>query len=105
MWLDSETARLQANLERALGTPHVRIAERTRDGSRMLVWRGGESHPGAWYIYTPAKCELEEFAELRPGLDPAALAPARAIEYAARDGTRIRGYLTLPWAAKRVGCR
>jgi dipeptidyl aminopeptidase/acylaminoacyl peptidase len=74
----------------------VRIAERARDGSRMLVWQGGESHPGAWYIYTPARRELAEFAQLRPGLDPAALASAKAIEYSARDGTRIRGYLTLP---------
>jgi dipeptidyl aminopeptidase/acylaminoacyl peptidase len=96
VWLDPATARLQANLERALGTPDVRIEERTPDGSRMLVWRGGENHPGAWYVYTPAKRQLEEFAQLRPGLDPAALAPAMSIEYTARDGTRIRGYLTLP---------
>ena len=103
IWLDPKTARLQANLERALRTPHVRIAERTRDGSRMLVWRGGESHPGAWYIYTPVRRELDEFAQLRPGLDPAVLAPARAIEYAARDGTRIRGYLTLPVGREASG--
>lgn len=103
VWLDPATARLQANLERALGTPHVRIAERTPDGSRMLVWRGGDNHPGAWYIYTPAKRELEEFAQLRPGIDTAALAPARSIEYAARDSTRIRGYLTLPVGREASG--
>jgi dipeptidyl aminopeptidase/acylaminoacyl peptidase len=103
VWLDPATARLQANLERALGTPHVRIAERTPDGSRMLVWRGGDNHPGSWYIYTPAKRELEEFAQLRPGIDPAALAPVRPIEYAARDGTRIRGYLTLPVGREATG--
>jgi dipeptidyl aminopeptidase/acylaminoacyl peptidase len=97
VWLDPEMARLQERFQRALGTAtDVRIAGRSQDGSRFLVAKGSASDPGGWYIYTRATRELREFAQLRPELDPALLAPVRPVAFTARDGTAMRGYLTLP---------
>lgn len=97
VWLEPETARLQARLERALGDGgQVRIAQRSRNGERMLVSNTSASNPGSWYFYTPAERKLEEFAKLRPQVDAAALAKVEPVTYAARDGTTIHAYLTLP---------
>ncbi len=103
VWLDPELARLQSQFEQALGKDRVRIVGRSRNGERMLVLQGDASDPGAWYIYTRAKRELAVFSELRPEIDPAQLAPVRPVEYAARDGTSIRGYLTLPRGREAKG--
>jgi dipeptidyl aminopeptidase/acylaminoacyl peptidase len=96
VWLDPAMARLQRNFERALGTDQAFIAGRSRDGSRLLVGGASASNPGEWYVYTPATRELKAFAQMRPEIDPALLAPVKPVEYAARDGTMIRAYLTLP---------
>jgi len=103
VWLDPELARLQTRLEQALGENQARIVQRSRDGERMLVAKGDASDPGAWYIYTRARRELSEFARLRPEIDPTLLAPVRPVEYAARDGTRIHAYLTLPRGREAKG--
>lgn len=97
IWLDAKMARLQDRLQQALGEgTSVHIADRSRDGSRLLVARSGASDPGAWYVYTAATRELTEFAQLRPELDPKELAAVEPVSYTARDGTAIRAYLTLP---------
>jgi dipeptidyl aminopeptidase/acylaminoacyl peptidase len=96
VWLRPDMIRLQQRLERALGRDQVWIADRARNGTRMLVAKSNADDPGAWYIYTPAKSELQEFSRLRPEIDAALLAPVRPVEYVARDGTKIHAYLTLP---------
>jgi dipeptidyl aminopeptidase/acylaminoacyl peptidase len=96
VWLDSGMARLQTQLQQALGGPDVHVVERARDGSRMLISTGGASNPGAWYVYFADTRELKEFSPVRPDIDPAMLAAVRAVTYSARDGTAIRAYLTLP---------
>ncbi len=97
VWLDPAMAALQARLERALGEDgQVRIVQRSRNGARVLISSTSASNPGSWYFYTPADRKLQEFAKLRPEVDVAALTKVEPIEYAARDGTTIHGYLTLP---------
>ncbi len=103
VWLDPELERLQARLQQALGSPDAQIADRSRDGSRLLISAGSASNPGAWFVYTPATRELKEFAQIRPGIDPAMLAEVRAITYSARDSTSIRAYLTLPKGREAKG--
>jgi len=95
-WLYPEYARLQASLNQALGGGVTRIINMSDDESRLLVWHGEAHEPGTWYVYTKATKGLAEFSRLRPDLDPGQLAVTRPIDFSARDGTRIRAYLTLP---------
>ena len=99
-WLDESMARHQEMLEKALPNGRVRILSRSDENSRMLVWNGGENDPGALYIFTPGERRLDLFANYRPALDHRLLATPKAFDYVARDGTGIRGYLTLPKGRK-----
>jgi dipeptidyl aminopeptidase/acylaminoacyl peptidase len=96
VWLDPDIARLQARLERALGGAEVTIINRSQDGSRLLLTAASASDPGAFYLYDAKTRQLKQFAKVRPQLDAAALSPVRAVEYTARDGTKIGAYLALP---------
>ena len=62
----------------------------------MLVWAGSESDPGVLYLFDPGAKRLDQIAEYRPNLDFRLLAAPKPIEYKARDGVSIKGYLTLP---------
>ena len=96
VWFEEEGKRWQRVLEGALPQEMVRITSQSEDGSRMLVWGGGENDPGALYVFTPETKQLNQFAELRSRVDFRQLARPMPVSYEARDGTDIRAYLTLP---------
>ncbi|MFZ1744022.1 MAG: prolyl oligopeptidase family serine peptidase [Pontixanthobacter sp.] len=96
VWFEDGRKREYAALEKTLKEDEVWITSRAEDGSRMLVWAGGEADPGALYIYTPGERRLDQFAEYRPSLDFTQLARPKPVTYSARDGTEIRAYQTLP---------
>ena len=95
-WLDEEMAAHQSALEKALPGGHVRILSRSDGNARILVWHGAANDPGALYVFTPGERRLDLFANYRPALDERLLATPKPFDYTARDGTPIRGYLTLP---------
>ena len=96
VWLEPAMAKLQAQFEKALKYDEVWVGSHSRDKSRMLVFVGGESDPGGYFVYDAKRRALNHFADLRPGLDHALLARPTPVSYTARDGTKIAAYLTLP---------
>jgi dipeptidyl aminopeptidase/acylaminoacyl peptidase len=95
-WFDPAAAKQYRALRKALGDVEVWVASRAENGSRMLIYAGNEADPGVLYMFDPAASKLEEVAQYRPALDIRLLATPKPIQYTARDGTVIRGYLTLP---------
>lgn len=95
-WFDPDMKAQQARLDKTLPGNQVRLAGRSRDRSRMLVWAGRENDPGVWYVYTPAARKLDLFFAEMPGIDPAQMAVPQAITYKARDGLEIGALLSLP---------
>ncbi len=95
-YFDPADAQQDAALRKALGEGELWITSRSKDGSRMLVHAGSEADPGVLYLYEPAARRLQEVSQYRPALDFRALARPKPVRYTARDGTLIRGYLTLP---------
>ena len=96
VWLDQQGKRTQAMLEKALNVDVVRIISTARDESRMLVWAGAANDPGALYVFTPGEKKLDQFAEMRKSVPFMLLAKPKPFTYEARDGVKIRAYLTLP---------
>ena len=97
VWLDPALAQLQADFAKALGGKlQVRILQVARDKSRYLIEAEAANDPGVWYVYTPATHHLALFSAFRPDIDPDLLTPVKPVDYTARDGTKIRAYLTLP---------
>lgn len=96
VWLDNEMGKLQVKLESALEEDTVRVVSRSDNDTRMVVQAGGAADPGAIYIFTPAKGTLLPLGEVSKQVPFEHLSMPKAITYTARDGTKIRAFLTLP---------
>ena len=71
----------------------------------MSLWvvavRGG-ADPGSYYLFDPAKKQLEPLGEEFPGLPAARLGVMRPFVFKARDGVEIPAYVTRPPGAGKA---
>ncbi len=74
----------------------VSITSRSKDESVNIVTVSSDTFPGAYYLFNSEKGEMSFLAQRAQWLDPETMAEMRPIEYQARDGMTIRGYLTIP---------
>lgn len=95
-WLDATTGKRVASLAKALRAPHVTPIDRSADGKRVLYRTGGPSTPQSYYLVDYGTGKAEVIGEAYPRLAGVKLGEVRFIDYAARDGTPIPAFLTLP---------
>lgn len=96
-YFDPELEKLARSLGKALpASPQIRFQDSSVDESKLLLWAGGDTNPGRFYLFDRKSKSLAEVMPSRPQLEKVALAPMKAVSYRAADGTTIPGYLTLP---------
>lgn len=96
-FFDPELRKLRAALAKALpGKPLVTFVDSSADESKLLLYAGGDTDPGTYYVYDKKAHGLGEVLPVRPQLAGIKLANVQPITYPAADGTPIPGYLTLP---------
>ena len=95
-FFDRERADLQEELESRLPGREVTVTSMSKDEEKVLVHAGGDRTQGAYYFYDRATGDFRELAQLSPWLNEDELAPMKPVQYTARDGLVIHGYLTLP---------
>ncbi len=100
-WFDPEAAAEQRALDRALPDTFNVIVDGSRDGRRLLVLAFSDRSPGVYYLYDLADKSLTLVATRMGWLKPEQMAPMLPIEYRARDGHVIHGYVTPPGAARQ----
>ncbi|MFY9350866.1 alpha/beta hydrolase family protein [Sphingobium sp.] len=96
-WFDPNLAKIQADLDKAVGNRRARIVSFSRDGQRMVVHVGTPDQPGVYYFYDTADGAMSVLARASsrfPGTSR--LSPVRTIRYKARDGLEIAAVLTVP---------
>lgn len=96
-FFDPELQKLRIALGKALpGKPLVTFIDASADESKLLLFAGGDSDAGTYYVYDKKTRGLAEVMPSRPQLADVKLASVRPITFPAADGTMIPGYLTLP---------
>ena len=97
VYFDPEFKKLSDSLGKALpNQPLVDFTGSSADGSKLLLFAGGDTIPGAYYLFDRNSRSLNELALVRPELEGKPLAPVRSISYPAADGVQVPAYLTLP---------
>jgi dipeptidyl aminopeptidase/acylaminoacyl peptidase len=97
VYFDPEFKKLSDSLGKALPKqPLVYFVSSSADGKKLLLFAGGDTIPGAYYLFDRNARSLNELALSRPELEGKPLAEVRAITYPAADGTQVPAYLTLP---------
>jgi dipeptidyl aminopeptidase/acylaminoacyl peptidase len=92
----SEEALIQRTLEQAFPGNSVRVTSRTADGQLALLLVSSDTNPGDYYLFNLKDSSADGVFARRTWLDPAKMAPTRSVEFAARDGLVLHGYLTTP---------
>ena len=98
-WLDNSAQVRFESIARAFPGRRVAVYSHSRDGSRVVAEVQDRSHPPIYYLVDFNTHRAEIIGEAYPALAKVTLGDVRSITYAARDGTAIPAYLTLPHAA------
>jgi dipeptidyl aminopeptidase/acylaminoacyl peptidase len=95
-YLDAETEKLFAALEKQLPGYEFGIQSMTDDEDRMIVAAYNDRTQGMRYLYDSGADKLTKLGEIAPWLPEAKMARMKPIEFRSRDGLTINGYVTLP---------
>ena len=98
---DEARKQMQETLERQLPGYEVVVGEegrnlRSKDETKVLVRTYSDKSLGAYYLYNQTTGKLQKLADVSPWLNESELAEVQPIQYQARDGFTMHGYLTLP---------
>lgn len=96
VFFDAEIEALFARLAQKCGDKELFLTAHNRNEDKFIVCAASDRMPGAFYFYDLASDTLTKLADLVPWLKEEYLAPVKPIQYTARDGQVIHGYLTLP---------
>jgi dienelactone hydrolase len=95
-WFEPRRAGWQKAMDRALTNTVNRMVSSSRDGSKAIFLATNDRNPGVYYLLDTQSMSLEKLFERAPWVHPEEMAEMTPIQYKARDGLTIRGYLTVP---------
>jgi dipeptidyl aminopeptidase/acylaminoacyl peptidase len=96
-YFDPGLKALRNALSKALpNAPLVDIIDADADEKKLLLYAGGDTNPGTYYLLDRSTKQMVEILPARPLLAGRTLAPVKPITFPAADGTKIPAYLTLP---------
>ncbi|MEO1660913.1 MAG: prolyl oligopeptidase family serine peptidase [Pseudomonadota bacterium] len=93
-WIDGEEQALFEGLQAALPGKQISIANRSMDGTRMVIATFAGKDPGTYYLFKDG--QLQKLGSRNPLLKPEDLGNVSFIRWTARDGKSIPGYVTTP---------
>ncbi|MDR3417750.1 MAG: S9 family peptidase [Nevskia sp.] len=88
-------ARLEM-LQKAFPGRVVKPVSQTTDGSKMVLLVYSDRDPGAYYLFDSASMKAAFLMAQREAIDPEQMSERRPVQFKARDGQTLHGYLTLP---------
>ena len=95
-YLHDDARQLFKRLEEKLAGYEVTVQSTTDDESGLIVAATNDRTQGARYFYDRKADRLTKLGDVTPWLPEAKMAAMKPIEFKARDGLDLHGYLTLP---------
>jgi dipeptidyl aminopeptidase/acylaminoacyl peptidase len=90
----SEWAQLHLALLKQFPGEMLSIVDASRDGQKVLLSVWSDRNPGAYYVFDRTAVKVQLIAEIEPWIKPAQMAATRPVEFTARDGLKLYGFLT-----------
>ena len=91
---------IAAMVREQTGVDRAYVTSRDDEDQRMIVLTYSDVSPPAYYLYESDKNRLSPLGGHYPKLADNKMAPMQKVEYQARDGRTIPGFLTLPSIGK-----
>jgi dipeptidyl aminopeptidase/acylaminoacyl peptidase len=93
-WIDPAEQALFESIQAALPSHQITISNRSIDGTKMVIFAQADKDPGSYYLLNDGN--LKKIGSQNPLLKPEDLGTVSYIEWSARDGKSVPGYLTTP---------
>lgn len=93
---DNANAKLHKVLTKSFPGQDVRFASFSDDGNKIILFVESDKNPGDYYLMDRTSGKAEHLFALRPWIDPERMAERRPIQFKARNGEILHGYLTMP---------
>jgi dipeptidyl aminopeptidase/acylaminoacyl peptidase len=95
-WFDKDFIAYQHAVDRRSPNTINLYVDHSRDDKRVLFLAFSDRDPGTYYLLDAEKKTIRPLAPRMPQIKPAQMAEMLSVQYPARDGLVIHGYLTLP---------
>ena len=93
---NNKFTKLTKQIEKLFPEEHVEFLNFTNDGSQALLQVSSDINPGTFYRFDMKSNQLEFLLDTNPWIKPKDMAPMKPIQFKARDGLELYGYLTQP---------
>jgi len=90
-----KSVRLKALIQSLQGQ-QVQLVSSTEDGEKSIIFASSDTNPGSYYLYDAKKNSLRFLFATKSWIKPSEMAITKPVNYKARDGLTIYGYLTIP---------
>jgi len=95
-FFDQDAKQIYDKIQQKLGNYTFNITSMTRAEDKYMIRAYSDRSLGSYYVYDVTKDDLKKVVDIAPWLKEEELSEMLPIEYTARDGMKIQGYLTLP---------
>jgi dipeptidyl aminopeptidase/acylaminoacyl peptidase len=97
-WIDPKWASIGAALDGGFPDQRVAITSISEDEKRFLFLVYSDRNPGMYYLgdLRSGAMQVQAINAVLPAIKPEEMSPMEPIQYQARDGLTIHGYLTKP---------
>ncbi|WP_430388483.1 alpha/beta hydrolase family protein [Dyella sp. 20L07] len=92
----SDTMKAIAALSQGLPGESVRIVSSTWDGSKAIALASSDMDPGTFYLWDTATGKAKLLLQRAGWIKPNQMAAMQPVEFKARDGLTVHGYLSMP---------
>jgi dipeptidyl aminopeptidase/acylaminoacyl peptidase len=96
VYVDERWKAIMAGIDAALPNTVNQITSTDEDETIGVVTSWSSTQPPKYYLYDFAENTMEYLADSRPWVKPEEMAEIKSVEFEARDGLLLQGYLTLP---------
>ncbi len=98
VWLDDadEEVKMRKGLEQAFPDSFVSIDSVTKDGKQWIVTVRSDRDPGQFFLFDKETSKVSYLLSRQQWVEPKKMAEMKQVTIEARDGLKIRGFLSLP---------
>jgi len=101
-FFDGETEKMYNKLQEKFKDMEIVFQSSSDDFTKHILEVSSDKHPGRYYFFDTDSEKVELIADKAPWIVEEEMSDMHPIEFTARDGLRVHGYLTLPSGIKPI---